>query len=93
MKLSELPENAVIHCATLEEAKRITKLLHEDTSGRFARRWSSGRDWRNIEVCLVMHESYGEGLCVNPYSACYGSRKYYDKTPGFIVTPSTDIEP
>ena len=81
MKLTDLTEKQVVHCATKEEAKRICKIAHDN-----------GLKWKNGDSYLdeINFEDYKEETCYSFNLYMYGHLYFY-KQENYEIIPSTQI--
>lgn len=82
MKLTDLKQNQVVHCATEEEAIRICKIAHEN-----GLKWIAGTSY----IGENNWEEYKEETCYNFNNGAFEFIDYY-KEEGYDIIPSTQIE-
>ena len=81
MKLTDLKEKQVVHCATEEEAKRICKIAHEQ-----GLRWHNGYSYLEVNYW----DNLKERTCYNLNDNLFDSIQYC-KADGYEIIPSTKI--
>lgn len=92
MKVTDLKENEVIHCETLEQYDAICQLLHEA-----GLRWNGGREY--IEDIDDTFANFECQTCINPISGMRSKLSYNLKrlrkihpATDFITPPQTKEE-
>lgn len=81
MKVTDLKENEVIHCETLEQYEAICQLLHEA-----GLRWYDGQTYLE---CSVYDEERGS-IVIAPKTGEF-DYLFLDKSEGCIIHPATDF--
>lgn len=79
MKVTDLKENEVIHCETLEQYDAICKLLHE--AGYW---WRSGSSFLEYKV----YDIYAPQTCLCPKKGGHQKKEWYEEN-GYIVYHAT----
>ena len=81
MKLTDITEKQVVHCATEEEAKRICKLAHDN-----GLKWDNGYSYLEVNYW----EEYKEQTCYDFNIDAFADIKFH-KQRGYEIIPSTQI--